>query len=101
MRTRIAALAGGAVVAVLARLLPAASAHAAPRRPVTQAPRGCTSLEGCYGFADMQSFYNEIILWIDEFSRATYANMSRPNYVFVAHNTSTVTGCGVQMDDTA
>lgn len=101
MRTRVAALACGALVAMLATLVPTTSAQADPIGPAPAAPPGCTSLEGCYGYADMEDFYDEIVAWIDEFSQATYESMSRPSYDYVEHGTTAGTACDVVLDSTA
>jgi predicted metalloprotease len=107
MRTRVAALICSALLVVLATLASATSAQAQPPAPQQAAPQqaapppGCTSLEGCYGYADMQAFYDAIIQWIDEFSRATYADMSAPGYVYVDAGTTVVSGCDVAMDSSA
>jgi predicted metalloprotease len=90
------------MLAVLATLVSAASAQAQqPESAPAAAPPDCTSLEGCYGYADMQAFYDEIVLWIDEYSRATYASLSPPRYVYVAAGSTALTGCNVVADSLA
>jgi predicted metalloprotease len=103
MRTRIAAVVCGALVAVLAALLPGTPAQAAPaaQAPAAQAPPECTSLEGCYAYADMQAFYDQIITWVEEFSNATYTSMPRPDYVYIPSGNAVSTGCGVVLDASA
>jgi predicted metalloprotease len=100
MRTRVVTLVYGALVAVLAALVPTASAQAAPGGQAPEQTR-CTSLEGCYAYADMQVFYDQIIAWIDEFSRATYTNMPQPDYVYVPSGTTAPTACDAVLDATA
>jgi predicted metalloprotease len=58
-------------------------------------PSGCTSLERCYGYADMQSFYDEVIVLIAEFSSASYQAMPAPTaFVYIPHAAQAPTGCG-------
>lgn len=92
MRTRIAAVVCGAVLAALVAAAPAQAGRPTPAQPP------CESLEGCYGYEDMQAFYNQIILWIDEFSRASYMRLPPPNYVYVPNGAAVPTGCEVVAD---
>ncbi|OLT11339.1 hypothetical protein BJF78_27015 [Pseudonocardia sp. CNS-139] len=98
MRRRFAAVLGRAVLcgAMLAVLVSPAQA-AQPAQAPAQGPE-CASLENCYGYPEMQAFYDQIIVWVDEFSRASYASMPSPDYVYVAAGTRTTTGCGSVAD---
>ncbi|GAA4673755.1 hypothetical protein GCM10023215_01580 [Pseudonocardia yuanmonensis] len=57
-----------------------------------QAP-ACPTLEGCYGYQDMQAFYDELIALVDGFSAASYSSMSRPVYRYVPSGTQRSTAC--------
>jgi predicted metalloprotease len=90
------------VLAVLATLASTASAQAQPPGPAPAAvPPGCTSLQGCYGYEQMSDFYDEITVWIGEFSKATYPDMSAPSYVYVPSGTTVLSACDVLMDPSA
>ena len=98
MRTRVAAWVCGAVLAVLATLVSTASAQAQQPEPAPAAPPECPSLQGCYGYADMQAFYDEIIGWVGDFSKVTFADMPAPDFVYVKAGTTVGSGCGVLFD---
>ena len=77
------------LVAVLAVLLLPVPAQAAPR----QAPT-CPSLEGCYGYNQMQPFYEEVVRMIKGFSSAEYgARMPQPRYWYVPSDDRKAVGC--------
>ncbi len=56
----------------------------------------CTSYERCYDSPDdMKHFYDVIIGWINEYSRATYRNMPAPsNWYIIPPNSSVQSPCG-------
>jgi predicted metalloprotease len=102
MRTRAAALICSTVLAVLAMLASTASAQAQPPGAAPGAvPPDCSSLQGCYGFEQIADFYDEMTVWIGEFSKATYPDMSAPSYVYVESGTTVPTGCNVVLDSSA
>lgn len=77
---------GGALIA--AAVIPGA-AYAAEST-------ACESLENCYGYSDMQSFYGQVIQRVDQFSRDSYSAMPAPrSYVYVQSGESfPVPSCG-------
>ncbi|MGH4009138.1 MAG: neutral zinc metallopeptidase [Pseudonocardiaceae bacterium] len=57
-------------------------------------PEDCESLETCYNKAQMQQFFDQIIIYIEDFNAATFEPaIPRPNYYFVATGQSGPTGC--------
>jgi predicted metalloprotease len=54
----------------------------------------CRSLEDCYDYASMQSFYDEIIVLVDQFSAANYSAMPPPKaYYYIPGGTTLQTDC--------
>jgi predicted metalloprotease len=93
---------------IAARILAAASVSAVAVLSLAGTPAAadevpaaaCASLDRCYGYADMQSFYDQVVVLVDDFSADSYANMSEPSYVYVPNGVSADSGCG-EVDSTA
>jgi hypothetical protein len=93
----------GATAAVLTLALTPALAHAEePPGASTLVPAGCPSLEGCYGYGDMQAFYDEAIRMVGDFSASSYSAMPLPNgFYYIPADTQMQAGsqCGVADDN--
>lgn len=60
-----------------------------------QASAPCPSLEGCYDYSTMQSFYDEVIALVDQYSTASYAPLPQPAaYYYIPAGDSLQTDCG-------
>jgi predicted metalloprotease len=79
-----------AALGLLAGPAQAQETSTAPAR-VAQA---CTSLDKCYGYSELQGFYDQISLLVQDFSAATYANMPPPSYVYIPAGTRFRSACG-------
>lgn len=78
---------------------PTPEPHEPSAEPTVQEPAStpsCASLEKCYGPNQMMPFYNAIIGLVEDFVKANYSAMPRPDgYVLVLRGTTASSGCGV------
>jgi len=79
-----------AVALVAVGLAPGVAQAEAPRASTSQP---CPSLEGCYDYASMQAFYDQVIVMVEEFSAASYSAMPSPVYYYIANGTTTPMSC--------
>jgi hypothetical protein len=79
-----------AVVLVAVGLAPGMAQAEASPAPSSQP---CPSLEGCYDYASMQSFYDQVIVMVEEFSAASYSAMPSPVYYYIPNGTTMPTSC--------
>lgn len=55
----------------------------------------CPSLEGCYGYQDMQDFYDQVITLVTDFSKASYRSLPPPKrYWYIRHGDQLAAGPG-------
>ncbi|MGR6963508.1 neutral zinc metallopeptidase [Geodermatophilus sp. URMC 61] len=70
--------------------------------PSASSSQPCPSLEGCYNYASMQSFYDEIIVLVEGFSAASYSAMPSPAaYYYIANGTTMPMSCDPGIADSA
>lgn len=79
---------------------PAQAAEATRATAAPGADASCVSLDGCYGYAQMSEFYDQIIPMVDQFSSARYEGMSRPTYAYVPSGSTSPSACDT-VDSTA
>lgn len=78
-------------VALVAVGLAPGTAQAEAARASSAQP--CPSLEGCYDYANMQSFYDQVIVLVEDFSAASYSAMPPPVYYYIPNGTTMPMSC--------